>query len=156
MIVMRTKVHVAGLSGIEVTEFLAKPSDAKYRRWWQGTHLELHLVKPSGRGVGDLVYMDEFIGARRVRMTGVVVESVPGKRITWHLEKGIRLPVRLSLELEDDDEGVTVEHTLRIGFAGIGRVLDPIFRIYFSEKFARAMDEHVRTEFPKLERMLHG
>jgi hypothetical protein len=34
-------------------------------------------------------------------------------------------------------------------------VLDPLLRIYFSESFTRAMDEHVKTEFPKLRDMLH-
>jgi hypothetical protein len=99
--------------------------------------------------------MDEFIGVRRVRMTGVVTESVPGKKITWQLKKGVRLPVWLSLELADDDEGVAIEHTIRAGFQGVGRILDPIFGIYLSEEFARDMDDHVKTEFVKLEDMLH-
>ena len=155
MVTICTKTHVARLKGMEVTAFLLNPTDAKYQRWWRGTHLELHPVRRSRQGVGDLVYMDEFIGARRVRMTGVVTESVPGKKITWQLKKGVRLPVWLSLELADDDGGVAIEHTIRAGFRGVGRILDPILRIYLSEGFARAMDDHVKTEFVKLENMLH-
>ncbi|OQA93347.1 MAG: hypothetical protein BWY25_03109 [Chloroflexi bacterium ADurb.Bin222] len=41
-------------------------------------------------------------------------------------------------------------HTLQAGFKGIGSILDPLLRLYFSDEFARAMDEHARTEFPML------
>jgi hypothetical protein len=35
-------------------------------------------------------------------------------------------------------------------------VLDPLFRLYFSRRFAAAMDEHVRKEFPLLRDRLHA
>jgi hypothetical protein len=88
-------------------------------------------------------------------MTAILIESIPGGRITWQLKKIIKLPVWLSLELEDDDDGVTITHTIRAGFAGAASILDPLLRIYFSESFTRALDEHVKTEFPKLRDMLH-
>ncbi|HEU5073759.1 MAG TPA: hypothetical protein VFU02_06290 [Polyangiaceae bacterium] len=154
MIEIRTVTHVAGLKGIEVTTFLLNPTDTEYQKWWKGTHLRLHPIK-SSTGTGKAVYMDEYIGARRLRMTAIVIESIPGERITWQLKKIITLPAWLSLELEDDDEGVTITHAIRAGFAGVGRILDPILRIYFSESFTRAMDEHVKTEFPKLRDLLH-
>jgi hypothetical protein len=37
----------------------------------------------------------------------------------------------------------------------VGRILDPLLRLYFSQDFARAMDDHVKTEFPKLMELLH-
>ena len=154
MIEIRTVTHVAGLKGIEVTAFLLNPTDTEYRMWWKGTHLQLHPLMGS-TGSGEAVYMDEYIGARRVRMTAILIESIPGGRITWQLKKIVKLPVWLSLELEDEDDGVTITHTIRAGFADVGRILDPLFRIYFSESFTRAMDEHVKTEFPKLRDMLH-
>ena len=59
------------------------------------------------------------------------------------------------LDLEDDAGGVTITHTIRAGFKGIGRIVDPILRAFlFSDEFERAMDEHVKTEFPKLRDML--
>jgi hypothetical protein len=100
--------------------------------------------------------MDERVGDRRVRMTGIVVEAKPGRRIVWQLKKGIRLPVWLLLELNDQGDGVTVVHTIRAGFSGLGRTLDPLFRLYFSDAFARTMDEHVRTEFPRLRDLLRA
>jgi hypothetical protein len=154
MIEIRSVTHVAGLKGIEVTTFLLNPTDIGYRMWWKGTHLQLHPIKGS-MGTGEAVYMDEYIGARRVRMTAIVIESIAGAKITWQLKKIITLPAWLSLELEDDDQGVIITHTIRAGFAGAGHILDPILRIYFSETFTRALDEHVKTEFPKLRDMLH-
>jgi hypothetical protein len=99
--------------------------------------------------------MDEVIGKHRVKMAGIVIEAEPGKKIIWQLKQLIRLPIWLSLELEDDKEGVVVTHTIRAGFEGIGRVLDIFLQIYFSDEFRRAMDEHIKTEFPKLRDMLH-
>jgi hypothetical protein len=137
MIEIRTVTHVAGLKGIEVTAFLLNPTDTEYRMWWKGTHLQLHPLMGS-TGSGEAVYMDEYIGARRVRMTAILIESIPGGRITWQLKKIFKLPVWLSLELEDEDDGVTITHTIRAGFADVGRIPDPLFRMYFSESFTRA------------------
>jgi hypothetical protein len=33
-------------------------------------------------------------------------------------------------------------------------MLDPLWRLYFSPAFARAMDRHVQTEFPLLRALL--
>jgi hypothetical protein len=46
--------------------------------------------------------------------------------------------------------GWTCGHTIRAGFGGVRRVLDPLLRLYFSAEFAAAMDEQARTEFPLL------
>ena len=88
-------------------------------------------------------------------MTGVVIQAEPGKKIIWQVKKFIRLPIRLFLELKDDHDGVTITHTIEAGLDGIGGILDVILRIYFSDEFASAMDEHVKTEFPKLKERLH-
>lgn len=100
--------------------------------------------------------MDEYVGERRVRMKGVVAEAERGRRIVWQFKQWVLLPVRLTLEMADRDGGVALRHTIRAGFGGAGRVLDPLFRIYFSPEFASAMDEHVRTEFPMLRDLLAG
>lgn len=42
--------------------------------------------------------------------------------------------------------GVMITHRIRAGWAGWGRILDPLFRLYFSRSFAAALDTHVRTE----------
>ncbi len=155
MIAIETKVEVAGLSGREVTDFMLNPSDENYRKWWSGTHLEFHLLKSYPGHIGDVVYMDEFIGRHRVKMKGVVVDAIPGELVVWQFKKIIRLPARLSLMLKDGKEGVKITHTITIGFGGIGKILDPVFRLFLPKDFEKAMDEHARIEFNKLREVLH-
>jgi hypothetical protein len=150
-----TRIYVAGLQGREVTDFLARCDDAAYRRWWPGTHLRLHAVDGKPARVGSLVFMDEFIGLRRVHMTGAISELAPGRKLVWQAQWLVRLPVALIIELADDAAGVHVTHTIRVGFAGVLGVLDPLFRLWFTPRFAAAMDEHVRSEFPRLRDLLH-
>lgn len=151
MLTIQTSTFVPGASGREITDFLLDCDDERYRRWWPGTHLALHpLARGGADHVGDVVLMDEYVGRRHLRMAAVVVQAVPGRLLVWRLRRGVRLPIRLTLELDDRAGGVAVRHTIRAGFGGIGRVLDPLLRFYFSPAFAAAMDDHVRTEFPML------
>lgn len=149
---------VDGLTGREITDFLLDCDDETYQAWWPGTHLELHVIKP-GPGddhVGDVVLMDEYIGSRRVRLVGEVIEAVPGERIVWQFRVGgLRLPARLMLELTVHEGGVRLRHSITAGWSGRGRVLDPLWRLYFSKSFAGAMDRRVHTEFPLMRDLLH-
>ena len=130
MINIQTQIRVKRLSGPQVFDFLINPTDAAYHQWWPG------------------------IGKRRVKMKSVVIKANPGKQIIWQMQKLIRLPVWLTLELEDDKEGVTITHTITAGFNGLGKKLDIFLRLYFSLDFENAMDEHVRIEFPLLRDLL--
>ncbi|HET6685861.1 MAG TPA: hypothetical protein VFH02_04970 [Jiangellaceae bacterium] len=150
MLRIQTEIVVEGITGRQITDFLLDCTDERYQQWWPAIHLRLHPLALGRDHVGDEVFMDEYVGERRVRMTGVVAEASPGARIVWQLKKGVRLPVRLTLELADRDGGVALRHTITAGYRGIGRVLDPLLRLYFSPGFATAMDDHVRTEFPLL------
>jgi hypothetical protein len=150
MLTIQSRFFVARISGWEVTDFLLDCTDDRYQQWWPGTHLELHALTRGRDHVGDVVLMDEYIGRRPVRMLGIVVQVVPGKKIVWQLRKGVRLPVWLTLERADRDGGVEVRHMITAGFRGVGRILDPLFGRYFSADFAAAMDQHARTEFPLL------
>ena len=156
MLTIQTKVHIANVTGTEMIDFLLHCTDREYQAWWEGTHLEFHTIKCYPNDVGNLVYMDEFVGKKRVRMQAIVTEVVPGQRIVWQLKKIIRLPVWLTLDLKDDAEGVMLTHTIQAGFKGVGKILDPVLRIYFSDEFSRAMDEHATIEFPKLGEMLRA
>jgi len=151
MLTIESTTFVPGTDGRKITDFLLDCDDERYRRWWPGTHLHLHPLARGGPDhVGDVVLMDERVGRRHLRMTGVVVQAVPGRLLVWQLKRGVRLPVRLTLALDDRDGGTAVRHTIRAGFGGIGRVLDWLLRLYFSPRFVAAMDDHVRTEFPML------
>jgi hypothetical protein len=155
MLTLKTQIRVDGITGAEVFAFLANPDDESYRAWWPGTHLQLHVRERGGEDhVGDVVYMDEFVGKRRLRMSAVVTEAVPGKKLVWRFKRGIKLPVHLYLELDDTDNGVAITHTIRAGVRGPGRVLDPALKLFLSAGFARDMDDHARTEFPRLRDLL--
>ena len=156
MLTIESQVRVPGLTGAEVTSYLLECSDEAYRAWWPGVHLEFHPVA-AGRAdhLGETVLMDEFIGTRRVRMAGVVTHVESGRKLVWQMKKGIRLPVWLTLGLTDGDGGVAIRHTITAGWTGVGRLLDPLFRLYFTSAFAAAMDRHARTEFPRLREHLH-
>ena len=156
MIAIESRLSVEDLTGREVFDFLLNATDDDYGRWWPGTHLRLHALKRGEDHVGDVFYMDEYIGERRVRMKGVVVEAERRRKIVWQFKRWVRLPVRLTLELADRGGGVALRHTIRAGFEGPGRVLYPLLLHYFSPTFAAAMDEHVQAEFPMLRDMLAG
>ena len=89
--------------------------------------------------------MDEYIGERRVRMEGVVVEVVPERRLVWKLRKLIKLPVRLALGLTEDESGVAITHTIEAGFTGPARLLDPLIRLHVSSIGPRAVTSRTRS-----------
>lgn len=149
MFTLQSTTFVPGLRGQQILDFLLRCDDAAYQRWWPGTHLHY-------RRTGDVVFMDEWIGMHRTTLSGVITELVPGKRMVWQMKKLVRLPARLILDLDDDEErdGVHVMHTIEAGYRGPGRILDPLIRRHLGPDFPRAMDEHVRTEFPRLAAVL--
>ena len=154
MIEIESRVAVPGMTGQEVTDFLLDCTDERYQAWWPGTHLRMHLITRGRDHIGDLVLMDEYVGRRRLCLTGVVREAVPGRRIVWQLRHWVRLPVQLSLTLSPTDDGVAIRHAITAGFAGPGRLLDPLIRLYLGPRFAAEMDRHVRTEFVRLRDLL--
>jgi hypothetical protein len=156
MLHLESSVLVDGITGREITEFLLSPTDERYRAWWPGTHLQFHVVASRPDHVGDVVWMDEYVGSRRLRMTGVVVEAEPGRTIVWQLKRWVRLPAVLRLDLVDQGGGCLVRHRTQVGSRGIGRIFDPLLRLYVSPRFAAELDEHVRTEFPRLRDLLRN
>ena len=126
MISLQTSVHVAGVCAADVFQFMLNSIDEQYQASWPGMHLQFHTLERHPGYVGNRIYMDEFVGRRRLRMTGVVSEAVANKRIVWQLQAPWNVPARLSLELEDDSSGVTITHTTQAGFAGVGTLLDPL------------------------------
>lgn len=154
MITLQTSVFVPGVQGKDILEFLEWCDDTDYQRWWPGTHLQCHAVRRAPGNVGSVFVMDEYVGDRRVRMQGIVTRYEPGHRMTCQLKKGVPLPAHLDLETEDEAEGVLLTHTIRAGFGGLGRVFDPLLRLYLGGTFARAMDAHAKEEFPRLGALL--
>ena len=144
------------LNGREVTDFMLNCDDASYQAWWPGVHLQFHTVRRVTGDVGNAVYMDEYVGRFRLKFHAVVTAAIPGKEITWQFIRGVRLPGKLILRLEDQAEGVAISHVVEVGFRGPGRVFDAVLRFWLTREFADALDEHVRTEFPKLRDLLRS
>src|SRR5690242_9506627 len=117
MLTLQSHVHVDGMRGNEIVAFLLSCTDQAHQAWWPGTHLQFHTRVRYPKSVGNIVFMDEFIGKRRIQMLGVVRIAEPSK-IVWQLKKGMPLPVWLTLELADDAAGVTITHTVQAGFNG--------------------------------------
>ncbi|MDR0957798.1 MAG: hypothetical protein LBM16_01115 [Clostridiales bacterium] len=134
-------------------DFMINPIDHQYRQWWDGEHLSFHIVKSGKENhLGDIVFMDEHIGAnRRLTFFAVVTGANRPNQIVWQMKKfGLRLPAYVELNLTDLDNGILLKHELRIGFLGIGKLLDPIFRIYFNRSFQKSLKEHCEIEWYRL------
>lgn len=155
MLAFSTTLHVPGLSGREITDFLLYCDDARYQAWWPGVHLQFHTLSGEPGGIDSIVYMDEYVGRFRLREKAVLVTAVPGKELVLQFIHGFRLPARLILRFADERGGVTITHTVEAGFSGLGRVFDQLLRLWFTREFAAALDAHVREEFPRLRDLLH-
>jgi hypothetical protein len=119
-------------------------------------HLQLHVIaRGDDSHVGDVLVMDEYVGARRLRLHAIVEEAVAGSRLVWRLKAGVRLPVWLSLEFDGGVDRVLITHRIHAGWSGWGRLFDPLWRLYLSPAFASAMDAHVHEEFRALRARLH-
>jgi hypothetical protein len=151
---LQSTTDLAGVRGESILGFLAMPDDASYQRWWPGTHLRFHTVRGAPGRVGSIVYVDEWVGRRRLRGRAILTELVPGKRMAWRVRAP--LPIVLSIEVEDRPGLVRLTHTLRVGFRGLGAALDPLLRLYADRSFERALDEHVRAELAKLAELLRS
>jgi len=156
MFSLPTRVHVAGLSGREITDFLSMCDGDAFQRWWPGTHFHLRTIRGKPGTIGSCILLDEMVGNRRVKAKCELVSLMPGKELVWQLRWPLfRLPVRLVLRMQDDDTGVQVDQSIEAGFSGFAGFLDLAFRLFFPPSFAAAKDEHVQTEFPKLRDFLH-
>ena len=154
MLKIVTEVVVGDVSRREMYDFMLYCTDEDYQAWWPDMHLAFHTIKRRPNDLGNLVYFDEYIGSRRLRFHAVVTELEEDSRIIWQMKMGFRLPAWLSFELEEHPAGVMVRHTLLAGFSGLGRILDPLLKLYLSASFAQELDEHARTEFPMLAALL--
>ena len=134
-------------------DFMIDPCDQRYSEWWPGEHLQFHIVKHGNENhLGDVVFMDEYLGkSRRLTFSAVVVTASHPNKIEWQMKKAkLRLPAVVELELSDTVEGVRLKHELRIGYSGIGKVLDPFIKLYFNNAFRNALEEHCKIEWFKL------
>jgi uncharacterized protein YndB with AHSA1/START domain len=156
MITFKTDVNVQGVSAKQITDFMLNCTDADYQNWWPGTHLTFHTIQRVPGEVGNRVYFDEFVGKHRLKFQAVITDYVPGKKLVWQMKAGIHLPGWLVMEMADRPGGVKITHSVCIGFGGVGQVLDPLLRLYFSDQYEAALNQHAQTEFPLLGEILQN
>jgi len=155
MITYTTRFTVTGISAREIYYFLLNCDDDQYRRWWPGTHLAFHTIHRTPSNVGNLVYMDEYVGDFHLRFHAVVKDLVPDREIVWQMRAlGILLPAWVRITLSQTPDGVTLTHTVSAGYRGVGSLLDILMRRYLSRKFERQMAEHAHIEFNRLRDLL--
>lgn len=154
MIILETQVSVPNLSAKNVFDFMIDCTDEKYQQWWPKTHLSFHTIKRQPNNIGSLVLFDELIGKRRLRFQAVITKSLPGQEIVWQMKKLFLLPAWLSLKFQNTEDGVLITHSLSAGFSGLGKILDPIIRLYLSKKFEKELATHANMEFNMLSRLL--
>ncbi|MDA3936652.1 MAG: hypothetical protein PF636_07300 [Actinomycetota bacterium] len=153
MLTIESSMHVPQMRAAQVIDFFLHPRDDLYQRWWPGVHFGMHPLNET-IGIGQAVYMDELVGRRRLRFSCLVTD-LSSDSITWQFRRLVRLPCWLVLAIADDEDGATITHSIRAGYrSGIGRLLDPFLRVYFSPTFEQAMEEHFRTEFSTLPQVL--
>lgn len=154
MFKLETRAHVTGLSARAAYDFMIVPPAHDFQTWWPGTHLVSRVLRQGVASdgkpcdVGTRIYLEQMIGPFHVRETADIVAATPGRSFTRQvIVAGLRLPIFITFDLEDDRTGVTITHTIRAGFCGVGRLLDPLFRLYFTKRFAAELDEHLRIEY---------
>lgn len=151
MIRWQTRQYVAGLTARSAYEFLTSFDDRDFQAWWPGVHLRVVAYRRTPQVVGSVYYLDQFIGSYRVKATEMIVAAVPGRSFLRQiLLWGMRLPVRMRYDFDEDDHGVAITHTTLVGFSGVGRTLDPAFRLYFTARFADALNRHLLDELRML------
>lgn len=80
----------------------------------------------------------------------VIAANRPNK-IKWQMIKaGMRLPAFVTISLQNCEGGIKLKHELRIGYRGIGKLLDPFIRLYFNKGFQKALEKHCKIEWFKL------
>mgnify|MGYP001350288213 FL=1 len=68
MIVFKTEVEIKNIFPEQITDFMIDCTDEKYSQWWPGVHLAFHTIKKKPGNIGNLVYFDEFVGKRRLKI----------------------------------------------------------------------------------------
>jgi len=148
-----TQLVVTNAKAEQFYDFMINPNNERYQEWFPNEHLAFYITKlGAANHLGDEVYYDEYLGGtRRLKFFADVVTADRPTSAAWQMKLiGLRIPAVLSLELTDTPNGLQINHKLRMGFGGIGKVFDPVIRLYFSKSFSDALLKHCLEEWPRL------
>jgi hypothetical protein len=132
------EIAVSGVKAEQFYDFMINPDDRRYNEWWPEEHLQFHIVKPGDENHhGDEVFFSEFIGEKkRLAFYARVTKANRPNQIEWQMKyAGIRLPAFLNLDFFTTPGGIKIKHELRLGFSGLGRIIDAFIRLYFSKSY---------------------
>jgi hypothetical protein len=140
-------------------EFMINATPEIYEHWLRDEHHKFHVVKRSKTTpVGDILFFDQHISPKhRLKFYAITkIADKPG-RVMFQMRKySLNIPGFLELQFTDTSDGLSLVEILRIGFNGIGKVLDPFIRIVFNQSFFQALDEHHKREWSNLAEVLQG
>jgi hypothetical protein len=136
---------------------MINPPPETYAHWLPEEHHKFHVVKHSNNPpVGDLIYFDQHISPKhRLTFYAVTRNADKPSHVLYQMRRfGINLPGYLELQFRDSAEGLRLDETIRVGFNGVGKILDPFLKLYFSKSFFTAMNEHHKREWTNLAKII--
>jgi hypothetical protein len=152
---MKSELH--GAAAAEFFSFMIHAPQEIYAHWLPDEHHEFHVIKHSKTTpIGDLIFFDQHIG-RKHRLTFYAITRVAEKpnHVLFQMRRfGINLPGYLDLQFQDTADGIRLTETIKIGFNGPGRVLDPVIRLFFNKAFFNEMNGHHTREWANLAEIL--
>jgi hypothetical protein len=153
------KSNLSGARAEQFYEFMINSPQDVYAHWLPDEHHEFYVVKQSKTTpVGDLIYFDQHISPKhRLRFYAVTKTANKPNRVVFQMRKlGVNIPGFLELNFCDTPDGLLLIETLRIGFAGLGRLLDPFIRIVYNKSFFEALNAHHIREWLNLAEVLNN
>jgi len=154
MVTLETTVLIKGIVAREIYDFMLNLTDTDYQQWWQGTHLVCHTVKKYPGNIGNLIYVDEYVGKYRLKGYAVVAKLVPYQEIVYQIIILIKIPAWFIMKFEEGPDGIKIIHVVKAGFNGLGKVFDPLIRLFLTNEFEKHLTAHAQEEFPKLASLL--
>lgn len=154
MVTLKTIVNVKGITSKDIYNFMLNCTDEDYQRWWKGTHLLCHTVKQYPGNIGNVIYVDEYLGRYRLKGQAVITRLTPYSEMVYQIKKIFKLPAWFTMKFEDVEDGINIIHIVEAGFHGIGKIFDPLIRLYLSDEYEANLNAHAQEEFPKLAALL--
>ena len=154
ILIMHSKLPDANATSFY--EFMVDPPAEVYKNWLPEEHNQFHIVRHSDNSpINDLIYFDQNIGNKyRLKFHAITRKAKKPNHIAFQMRKfGVNLPGYLELDFLDTDEGLELTETLRIGFNGPGKVLDPLIKM-FAKGFFKELIEHHKREWQSLSDIL--
>ena len=153
MIIHSMKSVLPGAKAERFFDFMVNAPQDVYVNWLPEEHYEFYRIKEGKTApVGNFFYFDQNIGKKyRMKFHATVVIAEHPTKVVFQMRKfGITVPGFLELNFEDTAEGLVLVEQIRIGFGGIGKMIDPFIRIIYSKRFFTEMDAHHIREWKSL------